>query len=44
MNKVLITNIAKSDILNIKEYISAQNPIASNDFISILTEVFEIPI
>ncbi len=42
MNKVLITNIAKSDILNIKEYISAQNPIASNDFISILTEVFEM--
>lgn len=42
MNKVLITNIAKSDILNIKEYISAQNTIASNDFISILTEVFEM--
>lgn len=42
MNKVLITNLAKSDILNIREYIEAKNPAAAQNFINSLVHILEM--
>ena len=42
MNRVLITNLAKSDILNIKEYIVIKNPEAAQRFINSLIRIFEM--
>ncbi len=42
MKNVLITNIAKADIIGIKEYIADNNISASNNFIFTLKSVFEM--
>ena len=42
MNKVLITDLAKSDILSIKEYIFDKNPTAAQNFISTLKNTFNM--
>ena len=42
MNKVSITSLAKSDILNIKEYIASSNTVGANYFVESLISVFEM--
>ena len=40
MKKFLITDIAQSDILNIKEYIFENNSILVKDFMDLLAKIF----